>query len=166
MSALSLMATGENKRLQVREDDVVVISAHPIPGNEWSVGQVIDELHRRGADVIHSGTEAVHVSGHARQGELATLMSVAKPAAFVPVHGEYRHMVHHARLAASAGIDPSQIILCEDGDLVLVEPTPAGYREKARVKLLTSPCRAQLALADGRLYARDSKKLICEDMRK
>jgi ribonuclease J len=135
MSALSLMATGENKRLQVREDDVVVISAHPIPGNEWSVGQVIDELHRRGADVIHSGTEAVHVSGHARQGELATLMSVAKPAAFVPVHGEYRHMVHHARLAASAGIDPSQIILCEDGDAVLLDEkglrrdgtVPAGY---------------------------------------
>jgi outer membrane protein assembly factor BamB len=62
--------------------------------------------------------------------------------------------------------DGQLIILCEDGDLVLVEPTPAGYREKARVKLLTSPCRAQLALADGRLYARDSKKLICEDMRK
>jgi len=68
MSALSLMATGENKRVQIERDDVVMISAHPIPGNEWSVGKVIDELHRRGAEVIHSGKAAVHVSGHARQG--------------------------------------------------------------------------------------------------
>ena len=74
MSALSLMATGENKWLRIGEDDVVVISAHPIPGNEWSVGQVIDDLHRRGAEVVHSGAEAVHVSGHARQGELRTLI--------------------------------------------------------------------------------------------
>ena len=99
MSALSLMATGENKRLQIEDGDVVVISAHPIPGNEWSVGRVIDELHRRGAEVVHSGAEAVHVSGHARQGELSTLMAVAKPDCFIPVHGEYRHMVHHAELA-------------------------------------------------------------------
>ena len=104
MSALSLMATGDNKRLRIEEGDVVVISAHPIPGNEWSVGRVIDELHRRGAEVVHSGAEAVHVSGHARQGELATLISVARPEAFVPVHGEYRHMVHHAALARATGV--------------------------------------------------------------
>ncbi len=87
MSALSLMATGDNKWFQVTDGDVVVISAHPIPGNEWSVGRVIDELHRRGAEVVHSGSEAVHVSGHARQGELRTLLAVARPKAFVPVHG-------------------------------------------------------------------------------
>jgi ribonuclease J len=135
MSALSLMATGENKRLQIGDDDVVVISAHPIPGNEWSVGQVIDELHRRGADVVHSHAEAVHVSGHACQGELATLMSVAKPDSFVPVHGEYRHMVHHARLACSMGIPADQVLLCEDGDAVRLDAdglqrdgtVPAGY---------------------------------------
>ena len=63
---------------------MVVISAHPIPGNEWSVGRVIDDLHRRGAEVVHSGAEAVHVSGHARQGELRTLMSVTQPECFVP----------------------------------------------------------------------------------
>jgi ribonuclease J len=135
MSALSLMATGENKRLQIDEGDVVVISAHPIPGNEWSVGRVIDELHRRGAEVVHSGAEAVHVSGHARQGELATLMSVTRPDCFIPVHGEYRHMVHHARLGVSMGIDPDQVVLCEDGDTVLLDgeglhrdtKVPAGY---------------------------------------
>jgi ribonuclease J len=135
MSALSLMATGDNKRLRVDETDVVVISAHPIPGNEWSVGRVIDELHRRGAEVIHSGSEAVHVSGHARQGELQTLLSVVQPDAFVPVHGEYRHMVHHAALGRSMGVRPDQVILCEDGDAVALDAeglrrdgtVPAGY---------------------------------------
>jgi ribonuclease J len=118
MSALSLMATGDNKWLQVGEGDVVVISAHPIPGNEWSVGRVIDELYRRGAQVVHTGAEPVHVSGHARQGELRTLLSVTQPECFVPVHGEYRHLVHHARLGLSMGVDPSKVLLCEDGDAV------------------------------------------------
>ena len=135
MSALSLMATGENKWLHIGEDDVVVISAHPIPGNEWSVGRVIDDLHRRGAEVVHSGAEAVHVSGHARQGELRTLLSVAQPECFVPVHGEFRHMVHHARLALSMGLDPAKVLLCEDGDVVTLDAkgisrdgqVPAGY---------------------------------------
>ncbi len=135
MSALSLMATGENKWLRIGEDDVVVISAHPIPGNEWSVGRVIDDLHRRGAEVVHSGAEAVHVSGHARQGELRTLLSVTSPECFVPVHGEFRHMVHHARLALSMGIDPAKVLLCEDGDVIHLDAkgiaretrVPAGY---------------------------------------
>jgi ribonuclease J len=135
MSALSLMATGDNKRLRIEEGDVVVISAHPIPGNEWSVGRVIDGLHRRGAEVVHSGVEAVHVSGHARQGELQTLLSVARPQSFVPVHGEYRHMVHHAALARSMGVPAAQVLLCEDGDAVRLDAgglhrdgsVPAGY---------------------------------------
>jgi ribonuclease J len=135
MSALSLMATGENKWLRIGEDDVVVISAHPIPGNEWSVGQVIDDLYRRGAEVVHSGAEAVHVSGHARQGELRTLMAVTRPECFVPVHGEFRHMVHHARLALSMGLDPAKVLLCEDGDVIALNEkgiardgrVPAGF---------------------------------------
>jgi ribonuclease J len=135
MSALSLMATGDNKWLRVGKGDVVVISAHPIPGNEWSVGRVIDELHRRGAEVVHSGAEAVHVSGHARQGELQTLMAVTRPECFVPVHGEYRHLVHHARIGLSMGIAPGKVLLCEDGDAVQLTAkgisrdgkVPAGY---------------------------------------
>ncbi|MHB1774665.1 MAG: ribonuclease J [Acidimicrobiales bacterium] len=135
MSALALMSTGENKWLRVSDGDVVVISAHPIPGNEWSVGRVIDDLHRRGAQVVHSGAEMVHVSGHARQGELKTLLSVAKPGAFVPVHGEYRHLVHHARLARQMGVAAEQVLLCEDGDAVALDggglrrdgSVPGGY---------------------------------------
>ena len=135
MSALSRLATGENRFLSLIEDDVVVLSAHPIPGNEWSVGRVIDTLHRRGVEVIHSGTENVHVSGHARQGELAMLMSVTRPEYFIPVHGEYRHMANHVRLAASMGIDGDRVLLCEDGDAVRLDASglhrdgsvPGGY---------------------------------------
>jgi ribonuclease J len=135
MSALSLMATGQNRWLKIEDGDVVIISAHPIPGNEWSVGRVIDDLHRRGAEVVHSAGEAVHVSGHARQGELRTLLAVARPDSFVPVHGEYRHMVHHARLAHEMGVPSDQILLCEDGDAVRLDAkglqrdgtVPGGY---------------------------------------
>ncbi len=135
MSALARLASGENRSLSLTADDVVVISAHPIPGNEWSVGRVIDGLHRRGVEVIHSGVEAVHVSGHARQGELATLLSVTRPEFFIPVHGEYRHMANHVRLAASMGISEERVLLCEDGDAVRLDDgglhrdgtVPGGY---------------------------------------
>jgi ribonuclease J len=135
LSALALMAGGENKWLRLRPGDVVVISAHPIPGNEWAVGKVIDGLYRRGAEVIHTGVEPVHVSGHARQGELQMLLSVARPEWFIPVHGEYRHMVNHVRLAQRTGVDEKKALLCEDGDSVVLndegmrrgDPVPAGF---------------------------------------
>jgi ribonuclease J len=135
LSALSLMAAGENRWLQLRAGDVVVISAHPIPGNEWAVGRVIDALHRRGAQVVHTGVEPVHVSGHARQGELQTLLSLVRPEWFVPVHGEYRHMVNHASLAQATGVEAGKVVICEDGDSLVLdddgisrsEPVPAGF---------------------------------------
>ncbi|HEY1465762.1 MAG TPA: ribonuclease J [Acidimicrobiales bacterium] len=135
MSALSRLAVGENRFFKLHEDDVVVISAHPIPGNEWSVGRVIDGLYRRGVEVIHSGVDNVHVSGHAKQGELATLMSVTRPDFFIPVHGEYRHMANHAQLAGTMGISGDRVLLCEDGDAVRLDAhglrrdgeVPGGY---------------------------------------
>ena len=135
MSALSRLAVGENRFFKLHEDDVVVISAHPIPGNEWSVGRVIDSLHRLGVEVIHSGVENVHVSGHAKQGELAMLMSVTQPEFLIPVHGEYRHMANQMRLAHSMGIDGDRVLLCEDGDAVRLDDNgmhrdgnvPGGY---------------------------------------
>jgi ribonuclease J len=135
MSALSKLATGENRFFKLREHDVVVISAHPIPGNEWSVGRVIDSLHRLNVEVIHSGVDSVHVSGHARQGELATLMSVTEPEFLIPVHGEYRHMANQVRVAESMGIVGNRVLLCEDGDAVRLDASglhrdgtvPGGY---------------------------------------
>ncbi len=135
MSALSLMATGDNKWLQIGENDTVVISAHPIPGNEWSVGRVINDLHRRKGEVIHSGLQEVHVSGHACQQELSILMAAACPDYFVPVHGEYRHMTHNAMIGRSMGVEANNVLLCEDGDALLLDnaglhrdgKVPAGY---------------------------------------
>ncbi len=135
MSALSRLAAGDNRSFRLREGDVVVISAHPIPGNEWSVGRVIDSLHRHGVEVVHSGVDAVHVSGHARRGELAMLLSVTQPEFFVPVHGEYRHMANHVRLAESMGVGSDRVLLCEDGDAVRLDAkglhrdgtVPGGY---------------------------------------
>ena len=118
MSALTLMAAGRSKWLKLSDRDVVIISAHPIPGNEWGVGKVIDGLHRQGAEVVHSEHEHVHVSGHASRGELRTLISVTSPECFIPVHGEYRHMSHHLELARSMGIAESKSMQCADGSVV------------------------------------------------
>ncbi|MDP9388703.1 MAG: ribonuclease J [Actinomycetota bacterium] len=135
MSALALMAAGENKRLTVGEGDLVILSSHAIPGNEMNVGKVIDGLHRRGAEVVHSGIAPVHVSGHAMQGELQTLLSVARPEHFIPVHGEFRHLTHHSRLAVRMGVAREKVLLAEDGDVVELSDggadfageVPAGY---------------------------------------
>jgi ribonuclease J len=135
MSALTLLAAGENRHFSIREGDVVVLSSHAIPGNEWAVGKVMDGLARRGAEVIHSGIAHVHESGHAKQGELATLHAVSRPKCFIPVHGEYRHLLRHARLAIEMGADEREVLLCEDGDAVKLTDegidfdgeVPAGY---------------------------------------
>ena len=135
MSALSLMAAGENRWLDVGEGDLVILSSHAIPGNETSVGKVIDGLTRRGCEVVHSGLADVHVSGHAKQGELKTLLSVARPEHFIPVHGEFRHLRHHADIATGMGVPADRVLLCEDGDVVRLDEkgvdfdgeVPAGY---------------------------------------
>jgi ribonuclease J len=124
MSALALMAAGENKWLKVTEGDLVILSSHAIPGNEANVGKVIDGLHRLGAEVVHSGIADVHVSGHAMQGELKTLLSIARPEFFTPVHGEFRHLFHHSRLANEMGVPRPNVLLAEDGDIL--ELTDAG----------------------------------------
>jgi ribonuclease J len=135
MSALALMAAGENKWLKVSENDVVILSSHAIPGNESAVAKVIDGLYRLGADVIHSGLAEVHVTGHAQQGEMKMLLSLARPEFFVPVHGEFRHLTHHARLAMAMGVRGDNVLLAEDGDVLEVTDAgiefgpqvPAGY---------------------------------------
>jgi ribonuclease J len=135
MSALARMANRENKWLQVGDNDTVILSSHPIPGNEMSVTKVIDGLVRLGVDVVHSGIDDVHATGHAKSEELKTFHSIARPEWFVPVHGEYRHMVAHARIATQMGMAENRIIVCEDGDSVVLDDdglrhgpqVPAGY---------------------------------------
>ncbi len=131
MSALSLMAAHEHKHVKVSPDDVVVISAHAIPGNEANVSRVIDALHRAGAEVVHDRTSPVHVSGHASQEELKFVLNLVSPEWFVPVHGEYRHLVHHARLAEEVGVPAERVLVCEDGDVVTIGPVGADVDRRA-----------------------------------
>jgi ribonuclease J len=126
MSALSLMAAHEHKYVKISSDDVVVISAHAIPGNETNVTRIIDSLYRAGAEVLHGGSSPVHVSGHASQEELKMLINIVEPEWFVPVHGEYTHMIHHARLAEAVGVPKDHVLVCEDGDALTIELTPDG----------------------------------------
>src|SRR4029077_20239055 len=126
MSALSLMAAHEHKHVKISSDDVVVISAHAIPGNETNVSRIIDSLHRAGAEVLHGGSSPVHVSGHASQEELKMLLNIVQPEWFVPVHGEYTHMVHHARLAEAVGVAKNHVLICEDGDMLVMEQRDDG----------------------------------------
>jgi len=121
MSALSLMASGSSKWLDVGSEDTVILSSHPIPGNEMNVSRVIDGLIRRGAEVVYSGIEDVHATGHAKQEELKTLFGILRPEWFVPVHGEYRHMVAHARLARVMGVADDRALVCVDGDQVTLD---------------------------------------------
>jgi ribonuclease J len=136
MSALALLASSENRWLRLGEGDVVIMSSHPIPGNESNVSKVIDGLVRLGAEVVHSGISDVHATGHAKQEELKTLLSIAQPEFFTPVHGEYRHLVAHSRLARMMGVEPEHAVVCEDGDQLVLDDAgltrtadavPAGY---------------------------------------
>lgn len=131
MSALALMAAHEHRSIKVSEDDVVILSAHAIPGNEANVDRVIDSLHRAGADVFHGRNADVHVSGHASAEELKFMLDLVRPEWFVPVHGEYRHLVHHARLAEDVGVEPDHILICEDGDVVTLDDAGAEVEQRA-----------------------------------
>jgi ribonuclease J len=124
-SALALMAAGEHKYVQVARGDLVVISARVIPGNERTVGRVINALYRQGAEVLYEDNAFVHVSGHASQEDLKMMLNLTRPRYFVPVHGEYRHLLGHARLAASVGLAPDRIFLIEDGAGLEVTGTSA-----------------------------------------
>jgi ribonuclease J len=133
-AALSLMSQGRHKFVELDENDTVLISAKPIPGNETAVSKVISNLMRRGAKVVHGRNSHVHVSGHAAREDLLTFINLLRPKAFVPVHGEYRHLAAHADLARSMGVDHVDVL--EDGDRVVIagkktmverRAVPAGY---------------------------------------
>ena len=121
MAALSRMSSGEHKKVQITPDDLVIFSSSPIPGNEKSVGRVIDELEKLGAEIIYNQLADVHVSGHACQEELKLLLSLTKPKYFMPVHGEYRFLKKHGELAVSVGVDKNNIFLMSNGSCLEID---------------------------------------------
>ena len=118
MSALTRMAAGEHKKVEITPNDLVIISATPIPGNEKLVSKVIDDLMKIGAEVVYSSLADVHVSGHACQEEQKLMLSLTKPKYFIPVHGEYRQLIAHSETAKKIGIDPKNIFLMTNGRIL------------------------------------------------
>ena len=131
MSALTRIAYGDHQNVEVERGDTVIISAKPVPGNELRVHDSINHLARLGAEVLHQEIAPVHVSGHACSEELRTLLSLVRPRAVMPVHGEYRMLAAHAQLARDAGVPDDRIVIAENGSVV--ELTPDGVRVVDRV---------------------------------
>ncbi len=118
MSALARMASGIHKQIKIKAGDMVILSSKFIPGNEKAIGKIINNLYRKGADVIYEKISDIHVSGHAFREELKLMINLTKPEYFIPIHGEYRHLVLHARLAQGVGIAANKILLAENGQII------------------------------------------------
>jgi ribonuclease J len=125
LSALARMANGEHRRVEIVEGDLVIMAASPVPGNETTVSRVVDNLFRRGANVIYTPESQVHVSGHASQEELKIVLNLVKPRYFIPVHGEYRHLIIHGEIAVSTGVSPSSVLIGENGTIFRLTPEEA-----------------------------------------
>jgi ribonuclease J len=132
MSALTRIAYGDHANVTVERGDTVIISAKPVPGNELRVHDSINRLAQHGAEVLHQEIAPVHVSGHACSEELRTLLSLVRPRAVMPIHGEYRMLAAHAQLARDAGIPDERIVIAENGSVV--ELTPDGVRIADRIE--------------------------------
>lgn len=117
MAGLSRIAASTHRHIQIIEGDMVIISASPIPGNEKAVSNLINDLIKKGANVIYKSIEDIHVSGHACEQELRLIQALLKPKFFIPVHGEYKHLITHAKIAESMGVDKSRTFILENGDV-------------------------------------------------
>jgi ribonuclease J len=133
LSALTRIAFNDHPALKVERGDTVIISARPVPGNELRVHDTINRLTRSGAEVLHEENADVHVSGHARAEELRTLISLLRPKAVMPIHGEYRMQAAHARLAQEAGVPANAIVIAENGDVVELSRSGVRIAEKVEV---------------------------------
>ena len=127
MSALTRMAAGEHRKVQITPNDLIIISANPIPGNEKLVSKVIDDLMQIGAEVVYSSLADVHVSGHACQEEQRLMLALVKPKYFLPVHGEYRQLKAHAETAEEMGIDKENIFMLTNGRVLEMNPNEAKF---------------------------------------
>ena len=131
MSALSRMAASEHRKVNIVEGDTIIISATPIPRNEKLVSKVINQLFKKGAEVIYGSQENIHVSGHACQEELKLMQTLVRPKHFIPVHGEYRHLQQHGELAIKLGLDSKNVVIPDVGDII--EVTRSGIKKNGSV---------------------------------
>ena len=120
-AAISMMSVGKHPLVEIDRNDTVIFSSSPIPGNEASIFRVHNNLVRLGARIVHSGKLKIHTTGHGKAGELLALHEASNPELFIPVHGEYTHLLGHEEIALSRGMDQSKILRCEDGDSVCLD---------------------------------------------
>ena len=132
MSALTRIAASTHKNIQIEKDDMIIISASPIPGNEKAVSRVINELTHKGAEVIYKSIEEIHVSGHACEQELKLIHSILKPKYFVPVHGEYKHLRKHILIAEEVGLEKEKSFILENGDVLSLSRKSACIAKKVQ----------------------------------
>lgn len=132
MGALARIAFSNHRHIKLKPNDLFIISASPIPGNDKLIGRVINELYRKGCNVIYKDLEAVHVSGHACQEELKLILRLTHPKFFMPVHGEYRHLVHHKNLAEKVGIPKDNILVLSTGQVLELTPHSAEVNGRVR----------------------------------
>lgn len=157
MSALTRMANGEHKKVSITPNDLVIISANPIPGNEKYVSKVVDDLMTIGAEVVYSALQDVHVSGHACQEEQKLMLSLIRPKFFIPVHGEYRQLIAHAETAKEIGISPDNIFITNNGRVLELNEYEAKFTTTVTSgKILVDG----LGVGDvGNIVLRDRQKL-------
>ncbi len=129
MSALTRIASGTHKQIKIKKDDTIILSSKFIPGNEKAIANTINKLYQQGADVIYEKISMIHVSGHAQQEELKLMILLTKPKYFIPIHGEYRHLILHTRLAEQVGIPKERILLAQNGQVIEFDETGARITE-------------------------------------
>jgi ribonuclease J len=129
MSALARMAAGTHKKIQIKQQDTVILSSKFIPGNEKAITSIINKLYKRGANVIYEKISEIHVSGHAFQEELKLMINLTRPKYFIPIHGEFRHLILHAKLAKQVGISPENILLAENGNIIAFDENGASVND-------------------------------------
>lgn len=160
LAALSRMSTGEHRKVEIVPGDTVIFSANPIPGNEKAVSRTVDNLFKLGAHVVYSVRQGVHVSGHASQEELKLMLQLVRPRFFVPVHGEYRHLITHARLAQSLGMAADHTLIGENGLVMEFTPHTAAVAGKVTSGVVLVD---GLGVGDvGNIVLRD-RKVLAED---
>lgn len=155
MSALTRMAMSDHRKVDIVPGDTVIISATPIPGNEKGVSRTIDNLFKQGADVIYEKSLGVHVSGHASQEEIKLMHNLVRPKFFMPVHGEYRHLMKHKQLAMALGMPKENIVIGENGSVIELKPNSIG---------ITGKVQAGKVLVDG-LGVGDVGNIVLRDRR-
>jgi len=133
LSALTRMAIDDHRQLRIKRGDTVILSSKFIPGNEKAITNIINHLYRRGAEVLYEKVAEIHVSGHANREELKLMLGITRPRYFIPIHGEYRHLVKHIQLAASTGIPRDHLLLIENGDVVEFNGVVGQITERVKV---------------------------------